>query len=103
MNAISNFIPKRMFFTNGVGCYENQQLGFEPALRDADIEICSLVMVTTIFAPGCRIISRKQGINELKPGHITFVVLARECTNEPNYLVSTAIGLARPTISEHYG
>jgi len=103
LETISNLIPKRMFFTNGVGYHKNKLQSFELALRDADIEICNLVTVSSIFAPGCKIISRKQGVSELKPGQITFVVMARECTNEPNRLVSAAIGLARPTNPTQYG
>ncbi len=103
MNAVSSFIPRRMFFTNGVGYHKNKLQSFELALRDADVEICNLVMVSSIFAPGCKIISRKQGVKELKAGQITFVVMAQECTNEPNRLVSAAVGLARPANSERYG
>lgn len=103
MDKIPNLIPKRMFFTNGVGYHKNKLQSFELALRDADIEICNLVTVSSIFAPGCKIISRKQGVQELKPGQITFVVMAREFTDEPNRLVSAAVGLARPTNSAQYG
>jgi len=98
-----NFIPKRMFFTNGVGYHKNKLQSFELALRDADVEICNLVMVSSIFAPGCKIISRKQGVQALRPGQITYVVFAQECTNEPNRLVSAAVGLARSTNPEQYG
>jgi arginine decarboxylase len=92
-----------MFFTNGVGYHKNKLQSFELALRDADIEICNLVTVSSIFAPGCKIIPRSQGVKELRPGQITFVVMAREYTDEPNRLVSAAIGLARPTNAEQYG
>jgi len=46
---------------------------------------------------------KKRGVNKLSAGQITFVVLARESTNEPNRLVSAAIGLARPKNSKQYG
>lgn len=103
METIPNLIPKRMFFTNGVGYHKNKLQSFELALRDADIEICNLVTVSSIFAPGCKIIPRKTGVDKLKPGQITFVVMAREYTNEPNRLVSAAIGLAQPTDPKQYG
>lgn len=96
-------IPKRMFFTNGMGVHKNKLQSFELALRDADIEICNLVTVSSIFPPDCKIISRKEGVKYLRPGQITFVVLARESTCEPNRLVSAAIGLARPRDKNQYG
>jgi arginine decarboxylase len=39
----------------------------------------------------------------LQPGQITFVVLARMDTNEPNRLLSAAIGLALPKDQSGYG
>ena len=106
---MDKLIPKRMFFTKGVGYHRNKLQSFELALRNAGIEKCNLVYVSSIFPPDCRIISRKTGIEELKPGQITFAVLAREDTNEPNRLVSAAVGLARTTnhpqagyLSEHH-
>ena len=100
---MEKLIPKRMFFTKGVGVHRNKLQSFELALRSAGIEKCNLVYVSSIFPPDCRIISRANGIAELQPGQITFVVLARENTNEPNRLISAAIGLARPKNSLQYG
>jgi arginine decarboxylase len=103
-------VPKKMFFTRGVGYHRNKLQSFELALRDAGIEKCNLVTVSSIFPPDCKIIAKKQGLNELVPGQITFAVMARENTNEPSRLVSAAVGLARPAnkmqygyISEHHG
>ncbi len=99
-----------MFFTKGVGFHRNKLQSFELALRSAGVEKCNLVTVSSIFPPDCKIITRERGINELKPGQITFVVLARECTSEPNRLIFASIGLAQPKnknrygyISEHHG
>jgi len=100
---VEAIVPKRMFFTKGVGYHRNKLQSFELALRAADIEICNLVTVSSIFPPDCRIIPRKVGAKELKPGQITFVVLAREATNEPNRLTSAAIGLAQPKDKKQYG
>jgi arginine decarboxylase len=100
---LDKLIPKRMFFSKGVGYHRNKLQSFELALRNAGIEKCNLVYVSSIFPPDCRIISRTSGIEELKPGQITFVVLARENTNEPNRLVSAAVGLARPKDHNQYG
>jgi arginine decarboxylase len=100
---MDKIIPQKMFFTKGVGHHRKKLQSFELALRNAGIEKTNLVYVSSIFPPECRIISRETGIKNLKPGQITFVVLARESTNEPNRLVSAAIGLARPKNKEQYG
>lgn len=92
-----------MFFTKGVGYHRNKLQSFELALRDAGIEKCNLVMISSIFPPDCKIISKAEGFKHLAPGQITFVVLAREATNEPSRLVTAAVGLARPKNSQQYG
>lgn len=92
-----------MFFTKGVGYHRNKLQSFELALRDGGIEVCNLVTVSSIYPPECKIISREKGIQEISPGQITFVVMARECTNEPNRLVSAAVGLAQPKEKTQYG
>lgn len=107
---MNKLTPKRMFFTKGAGHHKNKLQSFELALRCAGVAQCNLVTVSSIFPPDCKIISKARGIEYLKPGQITFVVMAREATNEPNRLVCAAIGLARPKnkriygyISEHHG
>lgn len=99
----SALIPKRVFFTKGVGKHRNRLQSFELALRRAGIEICNLVRVSSIFPPNCKIISPRRGHAELSPGQITFVVLAEAATNEPSRLVGAGIGLARPADESHYG
>ncbi|NMB48514.1 arginine decarboxylase, pyruvoyl-dependent [Candidatus Kuenenbacteria bacterium] len=104
------FVPTKMFFTKGVGVHKDRLASFEAALRDAGIEKCNLVYVSSILPPKCKIIKRNQGLKMLKPGQITFCVMARVETNEPNRLVSAAIGVAVPTdkanqygyLSEHH-
>lgn len=103
-------VPKRVFFTQGVGKHRHNLESFEAALRDAGIAQCNLVRVSSIFPPGCKIISRKAGLPHLTPGQITFCVMAEARTDEPNRLVSAGIGLAVPAkgdrfgyISEHHG
>jgi arginine decarboxylase len=103
-------IPTSIFLTRGVGTHRHQLTAFEFALRDADIEQQNLVSVSSIFPPGCELISRDAGVATLKPGEVTFCVMARAETNEPGRLVHASIGLARPAdpamygyISEHHG
>jgi arginine decarboxylase len=103
-------IPSQFFLTSGVGVHREQLTAFELALRDAGIERQNLVSVSSILPPGCRQIERAEGIATLRPGEITFSVLARSETNEAGRRVNASIGLARPSdaaqygyISEHHG
>lgn len=96
-------VPKKMFLTRGVGVHKDKLASFELALRKAGIEKCNLVYVSSILPPFCKIISKKAGIKMLNPGQITFCVMARNNTNEPNRLISSAIGVAMPSDHENYG
>jgi arginine decarboxylase len=90
-------VPKRVFFTNGVGTHKKELRSFELALRDAGIERCNLVTVSSILPPDCKIISRSKGLLELVPGMITFTVLARCSSNEPHRLLAASVGSAVPS------
>lgn len=100
---MNNFVPKKMFFIKGVGIHKDKLASFEAALRTAGIEKCNLVHVSSIFPPKCQIISSQAGLKLLNPGEIVFCVMARTETNEPNRLISAAIGLAVPKDCSHYG
>ena len=96
-------IPKRMFFTKGVGYHKDKLQSFELALRDGGVEKCNLVQVSSILPPHCRIIGTAKGVAALSAGQITFVVMSRQCTDEPYRLVTAAIGLAQPRAKDKYG
>jgi len=96
-------IPKKIFFTKGVGIHKDKLASFELALRDAGIEKFNLVYVSSIFPPNCKIVSKDEGLKELQPGQIVFCVMARNETCEPNRLISAAIGLATPKDNNQYG
>lgn len=96
-------IPKYCFFTKGVGVHKDKLAAFELALRKAGIEKYNLVNVSSIFPPKCKIIPKRRGLEILKPGEIIFVVIARNETDEPNRLISAAVGLALPKENEGYG
>jgi arginine decarboxylase len=96
-------IPKYFFLTKGVGKHKEQLQSFELALRNAGIHYCNIVNVSSIVPPGCKIISREQGLKMVQPGEITFVVLARNATNEPHRLVAASIGVAIPSGNNQYG
>jgi len=97
------FVPKAIFFTNGVGVHKDRLSSFELALRDAGIEKANLVTVSSIFPPHCREMSRKEGEKLIMPGQIVHCVMARQDTNEPNRLIAASIGLARPADTAKYG
>jgi len=97
------FVPKAIFFTNGVGVHKDRLSSFELALRDAGVEKANLVTVSSIFPPKCREISRKEGLKYIMPGQIVHCVMARQDTNEPNRLIAASIGLARPSDHSKYG
>ena len=96
-------IPKYFFLTKGVGKHKEQLQSFELALRDAHIQDCNIVNVSSIVPPGCKLISRERGLKLIKPGEITFIVLARNSTNEPHRLIASSIGVAIPSGKHNYG
>lgn len=98
-----DMIAKQIFFTKGVGRHKDKLASFELALRKAGIEKCNLVYVSSIFPPQCEIIPKVKGVKKIKPGQITYCVMARQDTNEPNRLISAAVGLAVPKRKDHYG
>jgi arginine decarboxylase len=73
------------------------------ALRDAGIQHCNIVSVSSIIPPGCKKISKERGLKMIRPGEITFVVIARNSTNEPHRLVASSIGVAIPSGKDNYG
>lgn len=101
---MAKLIPKRIFFTKGVGRDLNKLGSFEMALRDAGIATQNLVYVSSIFPAGCKEMPRDDGLKELLPGEITYVVMARAETEENERLVATSIGLALPAdLENQYG
>ncbi|VVB73956.1 Pyruvoyl-dependent arginine decarboxylase [uncultured archaeon] len=104
------YVPKELFFTKGVGRHKEKLASFELALRDAGIEKCNLVYVSSILPPGCRIVPKQEGLKDLSAGQITFCVMARCETDESNRLAVASIGCAVPAddntygyLSEHHG
>jgi arginine decarboxylase len=96
-------VPRKVFFTRGVGRHRDELRSFELALRDAGIEKLNLVHVSSILPPGCKIIPRSEGLREIKPGQIAFCVFARCASNEPHRLIAASIGCAIPADPNAYG
>jgi len=99
----NQLVPKKVFLTRGVGMHKEKLRSFELALRDAGIEKCNLVRVSSILPPYCKTISRKQGLKELVPGMITFTVMSNCSSNEPHRMITASIGLAVPAEKRTYG
>ena len=97
------FVPSELFFTRGVGTHREKLTSFELALRSAGIAACNVVRVSSIFPPGCRILSREEGSERLKPGQVTFVVMSEAATKEPHRLIAATVGVAIPRDPNLYG
>ena len=71
-------IPDRV-----LGIHRHQLTAFESGfIGDADIEQQNLVSVSSIFPPGCELISRDAGVITLEPARATFCVMARADSDE---------------------
>ena len=100
---LGKLVPAKVFFTKGVGTHKEELRSYELALRDAGIEKCNLVHVSSIFPPGCKILPKNDGIKELIPGMITYCVIARCSSNEPRRLIASSVGTAIPADENMYG
>ncbi len=96
-------VPKKLFFTKGVGKHKEKLESFEFALRDAGIEKFNLVRVSSILPPDCKIVSREKGLKELEAGSIVYCVLSQSQSNEPRRLLAASIGCAIPADRKNYG
>jgi arginine decarboxylase len=96
-------VPKKLFFTKGVGKHKERLTSFELALRDAGIASQNLVRVSSIFPPRCKVIPRKEGLKFLEHGEVVFSVIAENSTREPHRLIVSSIGVAIPADKDTYG
>ncbi|MEW6592863.1 MAG: arginine decarboxylase, pyruvoyl-dependent [Candidatus Hadarchaeota archaeon] len=98
-----NLVPRYMFFTRGVGHHRDKLRSFEYALENAGIAKYNLVSVSSIIPPGCKIITKEEGLSHLRAGQILFGVFARCDSDERRRLISASIGCAIPADSNTYG
>ena len=96
-------IPQFVFFTKGIGTSKTTLQSFEAALRDAGISHVNLVKVSSILPPDCQELHRNDGLQRLRPGQITFTVLAKHTSNEPSRMLAASIGVAKPKDNTLYG
>lgn len=102
-NNVQSFVPQEVFLTRGIGEHKYRLSSFEEALRNAGVANQNLVTVSSILPPGCRMISRKEGLTKLKPGAIRFTVMSRIDTSEHNRLIAASIGVAVPKDKKNWG
>jgi len=100
---ITKLIPKKVFFTSGVGTHSEKLESFEVSLRDAGIEKFNLVTVSSILPPKCEIVTKEEGLKELSPGEIVFCVMSRISSNEPGRTLTTSVGCALPKDNGRHG
>ncbi len=98
-----NLVPKKVFLTKGIGKHKEKLASFEAALRDAGIAAYNIVTTSSIFPPGAKLIDKEDGINELLPGQVLFVVMSENATNEAHRVLSASVGLAIPKDRSTYG
>lgn len=100
---MTNLVPKRIFLTRGVGFAKERLASFEQALQDAGISHLNLVEVSSILPPDCKVISKKRGLEQFKPGEIVFCVFGKNQSNENRRMIAASVGLAIPANKEEYG
>jgi len=104
MNAeMLSLVAKNLFLTKGKGVHEDRLTSFEYALRDAGIAGTNLVLISSIFPPQAKLISRKEGLKRILPGQILFTIYSKNQTNEPQRVCAASVGLAQPKDKSRYG
>ena len=98
-----DLVAKKLFLTKGKGIHEDRLTSFEFALRDAGIAGTNLVLISSIFPPGAKLVSRKEGLKMIKPGQILFTIYSKNQTQEPHRLVAASVGIAQPKDKSRYG
>ena len=98
-----NLVAKNLFLTKGKGVHEDRLTSFEYALRDAGIAGTNLVLISSIFPPQAKLISRKEGLKKISPGQILFTIYSKNQTNEPHRVCAASVGLAQPKDKSRYG
>src|SRR4051812_22786332 len=90
------FVPRRLFFTSGVGRHSQERVATQNAMRAAGVPRVNLVKISSVIAPRCEIISRQEGIRLLRSGAIAFAVIAQGMTKEPHQRVTPALAWSKP-------
>ncbi len=98
-------VPKRIFFTKGVGKHRELATDFFSSWRCA--MPASRPRIWCGFPPSsppnCKLLARKEGVKYLHPGEVVFAVVAENSTREPHRLLASSIGVAIPADRNTYG
>jgi arginine decarboxylase len=100
---VLDLVAKKIFLTKGKGVHSDRLTSFEYALRDAGIAGTNLVLISSIFPPGCKLISKAEGLKLIRPGSVTFAIYSRQESNEPHRLMAASVGIAEPKDKTKYG
>ncbi len=98
-----DLVAKKLFLTKGKGVHEDRLTSFEYALRDAGISGTNIVLISSIFPPGAKLVSKAEGLKLIRPGQVLFTIYSRNQTNEPHRLISASVGIAQPSDKKRYG
>ncbi len=98
-----DLVAKKLFLTKGKGVHPDKLTSFEYALRDAGIAGTNLVLISSIFPPNARLVSKIEGLKLIQPGQILFTIYSKNQVNEPHRLCAASVGLARPKDPSRYG
>ncbi len=98
-----DLMAKKLFLTKGKGIHEDRLTSFEYALRDAGIAGTNIVLISSIFPPNAKLISRKEGLKQIKPGQILFTIYSKNQTHEPHRMCAASVGIAQPKNKSRYG
>ncbi len=98
-----DLVAKKLFLTKGKGIHEDRLTSFEYALRDAGIAGTNIVLISSIFPPNAKLISRKEGLKQIKPGQIMLTIYSKNQTNEPHRMCAASVGIAQPKDKSRYG
>ena len=63
----------------------------------------NLVLISSIFPPGAKLISRTAGLKLIKPGQILFTIYSKNQTNEPRRHITASVGLPNQKINPDTG
>jgi arginine decarboxylase len=80
---------------SGVGTHPLERVAVQHAMRDAGVADTNMVKVSSVIAPGCRIVPADEGLALLRPGNIVHAVVATAQTDEPHQRVAAAIAWAK--------
>ena len=98
-----DLVAKKLFLTKGVGVHADRLTSFEYALRDAGISGTNLVLISSIFPPNAKLVSKNEGLKQIQPGQILFTIYSKNQTNEAHRLCAASVGIARPKDTNRYG